>query len=187
MTMHRFCKRAMLVLMFFLSSAAAASGPTYEETVDFIKKKIDNNNYKGDYGSAWRESFNEISRCTFEIRSYVYYPGREESGDLTSYVVDFKDLDPGRTSIGSVEGNPPWVTTITKENKESIKRTSYDRPSESDFSKKYASMKDRPGNRRYVDDVRLYSLNSPREENAGRIKNAVNHLIGMCGGSAELF
>lgn len=189
-------------LLFFGFAAQAQDGPSYEETLGFLKSKLNfiDNNYS--------QHLLEMERCS--VAMLYNYPKNDEV-----FVLQLSLFDPSKSrSFGSDMNG--WVTIITsKENKEIIPRFMvFDnrliaQPSVSSggcqeklhhsvlSDPNVASLihvpvvnrtcftdADRLNSRNY--DIRL-SVSSPERENSIRVSRAFSHLIRLCGGQEELF
>lgn len=178
------------------NSALAEDGPSYNDTVSFLQEKLNTRSRDG----SDSEKFEEVSRCKFRIYSTTYTNtlhfqniNPPDNIKWSATVIEFsaRDLDPSRVAVNF----ETEVQFFTLENYKLIRKRSifYDVPSailegygkQGDFIECDLGMCHRDVY--YRSAAELDSILSPANENAPRVRRAMEHLIRLCGGKEELF
>lgn len=152
--------------VLFPVSAFANSGPSYDETLSFVLKKVDGNSYRQNDVNI-QYSISSPTKCHLKF-------GEVEHGKKvyeTHFIIDLSKLDPSRVSQNtSPQYTARWVHMKVFENKDSVEVV----------SKKTGSRE----KRWWVNGA---TIRLTRNDDIPRVARAVEHLIRLYGGKEALF
>jgi len=204
-------KKYIIILIFLLSSFTKAKDISIEETVNFLKSKLDvfyDEVYEVNgkkFSLKNSQSFIDNGNCNFTIRKEnigmrnINKKLNSMQGFLkTEYIFDAKKLDYTKVYRRASNSSSEELSMGTTENKENILMKSYI------YEPSYPSYCKKEEVSRYGGTIKVISSKEcvttyfekrviismilrPKEDNRPRVIKAMKHLIKMCGGKEELF
>lgn len=183
-----FSKLPMIVaLMLYAAPTFAQEGPSYAETLTFLRSKVDLN-----YGKTKTIRLVQNKKCnlTQATRLLAGFDGVPEEQSI-NVTFELSAIDPSRIEYRKSTNpgfpNDGYVLARTKELQKVIRTDA-----NSYFSEKPTNKKWKCGARNmcritYVGEDIGFQILQPNHDNGPRVVRALQHLVKLCGGKEELF
>lgn len=201
LSLNEWARELLLSIVFVLSFAllpvhvAYSETPSYQETVQFLKSKIEYDSYSrssADNFSPVTYKFIEKEHCVF----FYFKETRNKEDDFATYrslyTVDFSKIDPSRNSVGW-EGMLVKIHTSNDAKELVVEKVGYSRGEENNTMRfvggAHCSVGDPVQCVLHTTDstIWLRPTYNGTSSNAIKTSKALRHLTKMCGGAEELF
>lgn len=175
--------RAVLAILALnlgvVSSALAQSGPTYEDTLEYLQNKLTYSTNSSNYNLL------ELGRCSLAYRNEQDHSDGSRVVNIIAF--DLQSLDPTEVSFNGML--MVILNTRDKERRIVIQRTitgAMASRSSCDLGVKRVLPSGLDECKSDIDTYQTW-VNAKNENDAPRVTSAFEHIIQLCGGKGELF